>query len=343
MQRWLGVLACAMAAAGCARVADLYQTSPPRIGSEIGVLVSVASNPDPYRAGQTAADLLQRQMLKPPQAVILSECFEGAARKRQALSGVRSVFGSSVIFGAATYGSFTHAGCADRDSVALLGIYGEGVSVAAALERGLGTATLNDEKDQPEIQRRLRAAGARLASKLPRDASRKLLIVLADAHSPKDGPLVEGIQDIMTKDFPITGGSANKNAGQTYVYYQGQMYQDSAVAILLSGDFYTAMVGRQAKDNDQVIATAKAAAFEAMGSIKRNVFAVIAFDCAGRKGKLKNPDDEVQALKQVVPPEVPLFGCYCAGEIGPPDVPAQQPNAPSAGVGWHVMVTTLGR
>ena len=55
-------------------------------------------------------------------------------------------------------------------------------------------------------------------------------MLLADAHSPKNQFLVEGLQKVVGGEFPITGGSANKNAGQTFVYFQGKAYSDSAVA-----------------------------------------------------------------------------------------------------------------
>ncbi len=342
MMKRLGLLVCAAALAGCARqVAEVYQTAPPVLGSEMHVATGAASNPDPYVAGRLAAEALKRRLIKPPHAVIVSECFDDLAKKQKAISGVCSVFPRQVVFGGATYGSFTQSGATDRDSVALLGIGGEGIAVAAALERGLGTARLSAEKDQAEIRQRLLAAGARLANKLPGKHASGLLIVIADAHSPKNTPLVEGIQQVLTREFPITGGSVNKNAGQTYVCYQGRLYEDSALALLLTGDFKVCTVGRQAKETAAVVATAEEAAREAHAKAPSKPFAALAFDCAGRKGKLASPDDELRAIRKALPEYVPLFGCYCAGEIGPPH--GSEPNAPSAGVGWHIMFTLLTR
>ena len=84
----------------------------------------------------------------------------------------------------------------------------------------------------------------------------RLLILIPDAHSPKNRYLVEGAQQVFGRQFPITGGSANKNAGQTFVYYRGKSYQDSAVAVMLSGNFQVSMAGRLAKDKETVIRTA---------------------------------------------------------------------------------------
>jgi len=344
MRRCAAIVACALAAAGCSmRVAETYRTSPARIGSEIGFLTSVASNPDPYVAGRQAAESLKRRLLKQPHLVLISECFEDAARKKQALKGICSVFPSEVVFGGATYGGFTRTVVADRDSVVLLAITGEGVSLAAALQRDLGTAKLSAETDQAEIEQRLRAAGAALVAKLPRKFDNGILIVIADAHSPKNAPLVEGIKQALIRPFPITGGSVSKNAGQTYVYFQGRMYQDSAIALLLTGDIQVSMVGKQAKEGGQVVASAEAAAQEALGAQRGKPFAVLAFDCAGRKGKLANVGDELAAIRKVLEETLPLFGCYCAGEIGPADIPGAKPNDPASGVGWHIMLTVLGR
>ena len=70
---------------------------------------------------------------------------------------------------------------------------------------------------------------------------------------------------------------------------------------------------------------------------------MLAFNCAGRKGKLERIEDELTAIQEALGPDIPLFGAYCAGEIGPPDITDKDPGALSGGVGWHVMFTVLGR
>jgi hypothetical protein len=166
---------------------------------------------------------------------------------------------------------------------------------------------------------------------------------MADAHSPKNQFLVEGAQRVVGKKFPITGGSANKNAGQTYVYYQGRMYTDSAIALMLSGDFEVSQTGRQAKDNAKVISSAADGAAEAMAGSTAEPFGVLAYNCAGRKGKLDNISDELAAIQSRIGKTIPLFGCYCAGEIGPADTAEKNAGVLSSGVGWHVMFTVLAR
>ncbi|NQU24420.1 MAG: hypothetical protein HQ567_24320, partial [Candidatus Nealsonbacteria bacterium] len=244
---------------------------------------------DPAAAGKAAAEQLVKAMGNAKlKAVIVSECFEDREFKEKLLRGVCSVLPKEIVLGGSTYGSFSQTGCTDFDSVCLLGIGGDGVSVAAALVTKMGTSKLVFEDHQAEIEKRLTAAGAKLADKLRKTDRDRLLILIADAHSPKNQYLVEGAQKVTGAKFPITGGSANKNAGQTFVYFNGEMYQDSALALMISGNFHLTIAGRQAKDNDRVISTAKEAAAEVLAGLGGKPVAALAFNCAGRRGKLKN-------------------------------------------------------
>jgi len=334
---------CLTFVSGCA-VNETYVSLPPRAGGSTVMRVASAQNNDPFEAGKQAALLLKEQMGEvAPHTVVLTECFEDKARKKQLLKGVCSVFEKEIVFGFSTYGSFAQQGCLDVDSVGLLGIGGDGIAAAATITRNMGIAGLTMEDNKDELVQRLRAGGTELAAKLPRTANDRLLVVMADAHSPKNQLLLNGVQEVMGKDFPITGGSANKNAGQTFLYFRGRMYTDSAIALLLSGDFKVSLSGRQAKENAKVISSAAAGAAEALKNMKAKPFSVLAFNCAGRKGKLDNIADELEAIQGVIGKDVPLFGAYCAGEIGPADIAVEDPAALSSGVGWHVMFTVLGR
>ena len=311
---------------------------------EIHMPAAAVGKAEAYAAGKGAAEALKKQLGSViPKAVLMVESFEEPEAKKQALEGVGSVFPATLVFGMATYGCFGQGGCLRDDAVGLMAIGGQGISVATALERQFGVAKLAVEKDEAEIETRLHAAGARLAGKLKRRDDDRLLILLADAHSPKNQFLVEGVQKVFGDDFPIVGGCANKRPGQTYVYYRGQMFEDSGVALLLSGNFQVGLAGRMAKENDRVIATAKEAAAEALANAKGKPIAAFAFNCAGRMGRLKNVEDELAAMRAALGDKLPLFGCYCAGEIGPPDKAEKKPGVLSGGTGWHVMFAILGR
>ncbi|MHC4212626.1 MAG: FIST N-terminal domain-containing protein [Planctomycetota bacterium] len=336
-------LICLVLFGGCT-VNETYVSSGTETGGPIVMRVACSQNADPFEAGKQAAEALREQMGHvTPKAVVLTECFEDKSQKKQVLKGICKVLQKEIVFGFATYGTFAQQGCLDLDSVSLLGIGGQGIAAAAALRQDLGITGLTMEKNKEELARRLRAGGNELAARLARTPDDRLMVIMADAHSPKNQFLLEGAQEVMGKDFPITGGSANKNAGQTFVYFQGRMYADSAIALLLSGDFEVSLSGRQARDNAKVISSAAQSAAEALKNMNSEPFSVLAFNCAGRKGKLNNIDDELRAIKGVIGNDIPLFGAYCAGEIGPADIAEKKTTARSSGVGWHVMFTVLGR
>ncbi len=297
---------------------------------------------DPFAAGRKAAEKLLRQMGKTPlKAVLVSECFEGRSHKEKLFKGIWSVVPKGKVIGQSTYGSFTHSGCSDFDAVCLLGIGGDGVAVAAAMQQKMGIEGLTLENDGEAITKKLHAAGAALAKKVAKSKKDRLFILLSDAHSPKNQLLVEGVQNVLGGVFPLTGGSANKNAGQTLLYFNGKFATDTAIGVMLSGDFRVSRSGRKARDNDTVIATAKEAAAKAFAGTKSTPAAVFAFNCAGRRGKLNRYEDELEAIQKVVDKKLPLFGCYCAGEIGPVDTDVKTPGVESGGAGWHVMFTVI--
>lgn len=116
-----------------------------------------------------------------------------------------------------------------------------------------------------------------------------------------------------------------------------------AAISIISGGFAVSLAGRQAKDNARVISSAAEGADEAIKNMKLKPFSVLALNCAGRQGKLDNIEDELAAIQGVIGNEIPLFGAYCAGEIGPANLAEKDPHVLSSGVGWHVMFTVLGR
>jgi len=299
---------------------------------------------DPVAAGKAAAKSLKKQMGDTPlEAVIVSECFEDREPKQKLLQGICSVLPKEIVMGGATYGSFTQEGCTDFDSVCLLGIGGDGIAVSARLVTDMGASKLTFEQDQELIKKRLHAAGNKLAAKLRRTDRDRLVILIPDAHAPKNQYLVEGMQQVLGGQFPITGGCVNKNAGQTFVYFKGKMYEDAALAVMLSGDFQVSLSGRQANEEKKVIATANQGAREALEGAKGEPVAALAFNCAGRRSKLNDYGEELTAMQKALGRDLPLFGCYCAGEIGPVDNPDKPSDALCGGSGWHVMFTIIAQ
>ena len=298
----------------------------------------------PFETAKAAAESLKHSLGGiTPAVVIVADCYEDKENKEQMLKGVASVFDANKLVGGSFYGMFTHQGSAKQDAVALLAIGGRDVTIRTACEKDMGAAGLTLEKDKEKLTSMLNSAGARLAKQFGSMSDSSLMILISDAHSPKNQLLLDGVQSVVGTKLPITGASVNKNAGQNWIYWRGQVYTDAAVAVSIGGPIRLAMSGRQAKDNDQVIATARAACNEATNKLGKAPFAILAFDCAGRMGKLKNLGDELAAIRAAIGADPVLFGCYGAGEYGPPDAGESDAKGHSCGRGWHVMITALDR
>lgn len=342
LQGIMGAGICVGLLSGCVTTNNLETTAAVKDGAII-IKTAAASNADPTSAGKEAAAALKEAMGgTEPKIVVLFECYDELALKKKAIAAVASVFPKDIICGGANYGGYTQDGAHGEDAILLMGIGGDGIAVSAALEANMGAQGLSMDADLKQLTDVLGAAGKSLATKIPEASKGQLMLLIADCHSPKNQLLIDGVQSVTGKKLPITGGSISKNAGQTYVYYRGGAYADSAIAILLSGNFNVAQTGRQAKDNAKVISTAQEGAATAVKTLNGKPFAAIAFDCAGRKGKLNDLSDELAAIHKSVDGALPLFGSYCAGEYGPADAADIEKGVPY-GRGWHIMFTVLGK
>ena len=57
----------------------------------------------------------------------------------------------------------------------------------------------------------------------------------------------------------------------------------------------------------------------------------------------QRPEALLAAMQGAMGKDTALFGCYCAGEIGPLDTPEKPADCLSGGGGWHVMFTVLSQ
>ncbi len=322
----------------------LFLSSPSATADEPVVFkTAAASGENAAETGKKAATELKAAFGGvAPKAVLVMDSFEDVAAKKAMLGGVASVLQKVILFGGASYGGFTQRGSVNDDGVVLLGIGGDGIGVEAALAEKMGAAGLTMEKDLEKLTATLNRAGEQLAKQLPLDRG-VLMLLISDAHSPKNQLLLDGVQKVAGRKLPITGGSVNKNAGQNWVYFRGAAYTDSAIALLLTGSFKVTQTGRQAKTNEAVIETAREGSASLLKAAPAKPFAVLAFNCGGRKGKLKRLEDELEAIQTSLGKELPLFGTYCAGEYGPADISKSKGDCTSCGRGWHVMFTVLTR
>jgi hypothetical protein len=308
-------------------------------GGTVVMKTAAASGGQPHAAGRKAAtDLKAAFGAAPLKAVLLMDSFEDKANKQELLRGVAEVLPGIAIVGGSCYGGFTQQGSIDQDGVLLLGLGGDGLTATAALVTGMGAAGLTPDKDAEKLAAALGGGGERLAQQLPGTNANDLLLVVADAHSPKNQLFLDGMQKVTGPAQRIAGGSVNKNPAQNWVYHNGTLHSDAAVGLRLGGGFTLTQAGQQAKTNDAVIESARACGTTVLASLKGAPVGIIVFDCAGRKGKLERLEDELAAIQVAVGRETPLFGVYCAGEIGALDA-----TASPVGKGWHAMFTVLGR
>ena len=327
-------------AAGCA-TGPQRAVAPPKPGGALVAATALAragQGTDAYAAGRQAAESLKAKLSGvEPHVVLLAECFVDKADKARVAKGVASVFGNAKVVGLAAYGIYTRDGVADRQAAGLLALGGDGISVRTALVRDLKSKGLTLERDEAALKAALGGAGRSLAEQLPANGQTRLLVVLADAHSPKNQLLLDGVQSVAGPKLAVTGGSANKNAGQNWIHYQGRLYTDAAVALAIDGEVDVAQGGAQAKDNQAVLDSARAVTSGLRARSPGAPTALLAFDCAGRKGKLEAIEEEQKAVLEGLGSEGALFGVWCAGEFGCTEDSAALP----VGRGWHIMGTLL--
>jgi hypothetical protein len=308
-------------------------------GGPVVIKTAAVGGVKPYEAGKTAAGELKTAFgTTAPKAVVVMDSFEDVANKKELLRGVTEILPGVAIIGGSCYGGFTQKGSLDQDALLLLGIGGEGAVVTTAVVKDMGAAGLNIEKDKDKLTAALNAAGERLAKQLPTTGTNDLLVVIPDAHSPKNQLFLDGMQKVTGPAQAIAGGSVNKNVGQNWVYFGNEVLTDAAVGLRLGGSLVLSQSGQQAKTNDAVIESARTSSAAALKKMSAKPLCVMVFDCAGRKGKLERLEDEIAAIQSSVGRDIPIFGVYCAGEIGTLDAE----TSPVA-KGWHAMFTILGQ
>ena len=213
----IAMLLSAMMAVGLSSETLRAQQSPPgktvlADGSrQIVFRMARSDDEDPFAAGKAAAAELKRKLGDlAPKAVLVGESFEGSQSKAQVIQGVVSVFPAALVVGGSTYGGF------DQDGVA----GGESVVVSAFTRHDVDIQPVCVEEDgyhRADAGKRRRGTGeeahhgGHATGRQDHGDRNRLLVVIADAHSPKNGPLVQGIRSVLGPAFPVTGGSVNRN------------------------------------------------------------------------------------------------------------------------------------
>jgi len=145
--------------------------------------------------------------------------------KKELLEGIKSVAQEAKIVGCTTGGEIIDENV------------GEGNVAIMAIE----TDTIDVVVDYEEkIKGREKEAGVKLAKKI-KDVSKKelkSLMILVDGFV-NGQELIEGIQGVLGKYFPIVGALAGDNFQfkKTYQYFNDKVLTDSAIAVGFCGDF----------------------------------------------------------------------------------------------------------
>lgn len=259
---------------------------------------------------------------KRPKVVLV---FDNVQDRPSMLAGVAQVFDPTIVFGCSTYGPITEAG--NQGSVGVLALAGDFSAAIAVADAG------GD----------LKACGRDLAVSLKKaagshDTTGQLLILFGKCHVPANDDLTAGAREVLGDAFPIVGGAASEGE---LVYYQGKILKESNVGVLLSGPFSVGLAMHGPQEPQAIIDSAQRAVEEATAQATAQSSGapsvVFAFDCGGRRGTLGDQTPrELAAMRKALAAQVPLFGFYGSGEIGPPQL-----GAPSRGVGFHVSVCAI--
>ena len=281
---------------------------------------------DARRAGIEAARATKDALgdAEPTVVLLFDSLADDQAAKEQLLEGVTSVFDGSLVHGCSSYNPLTQV--TNTGTVGVLALSGDIAATTALAEVGEG-----HESCGKALGESLKAAADAAGDQ------GKLLVLFGSCHVPADDDLVRGACGVLGEQFPAAGAAAS---GGEWIYHEGKIVRTSNVGVLLTGDFRVSMstktAGQDSPPAEDVVRTAREAAVQAMGDNQDRAKLALVFDCGGRRAHLGDRlPDELAAMKEVLG-DIPLFGFYGSGEIGPVDN-----SSPSRGVGFHVSICII--
>ena len=187
--------------------------------------IGVSTNTNDYNAGLEAAKrALENLGSKYPDAIIIF-----AAPKfnhQRMLDGVTSITKKTPMIGGTTAGEISTFGLS-VNSVVVMALNSKDIKFYAGIGKGISK---NEEK-----------AGEELARNVLKKASKKnakSLIMLPDGLAGDGLKIIKGTQKILGENFEIVGGSFGDEDKfkNTYQYYNGKVYQDTVVGMLICSD-----------------------------------------------------------------------------------------------------------
>ncbi len=289
-------------------------------GVEVGNGYSTSN--DPQQAGAEAAAKAKAAIGDSQAKVVLvfDSVGQGIPAKQAMLQGVASVFDASIVYGCSAYAPITQD--CNTGTVGVLAIGGDVRATAAMADLEGG-----HEACGKRIGEALKEAAAA-------ESAGRVVLLFGACHVPANDKLVGGLNSVLGEKFPVVGGAAKDDL----LYYQGKVFSQNNLGLLLRGDFTCSFAAKNAptKQKDRVIVVAGEAAEQALGGRQDDALLVFAFDCGGRRGQMGGDVDKELGVMKAAAGKNPIFGFYGSGEIGPKD----NDSAPS-GVAYHVIICAI--
>ena len=316
----------AAVAAMCAGLWAISEQAPARAaGRSVVAATGYSVLKDAREAGVEAAGKAKEALKGESPKIVIAFGFAKKFNHAQMLEGVNSVFDPSLVCGCSAYNAITQEG--NNGMVGVLALAGR-IKV---------TTTVADVEGND-----FKGCGVRIGEAL-KAASRvrvkgKLVVLIGDCHVNKNDAVVKGICEVLGEKFRVVGAAAT--GGITYD--KGKVIgRKKNLGILITGDFTlgcsTLNKGPASVDPNPLVAAAGEAFKNAVGGDLGRTVLVFAFDCGGRRGKMgADRPRELGVMQAVVGKDMPIFGFYGSGEMGPKDN-----DSPSRGVGYHISACAI--
>ncbi len=191
------------------------------IYSAIGSSINLS---DPRGAGKEAvADAIQILGREPHIIFAFSSV---KYDQEKLVAGMSEARGNATLVGCSAAGEITsHATTFDR--VIVMAVHAPGIKFSVGVGKGAGADSHKAGADAAKAV--LDAAGGKI----------DLFVMIPEGLTGNGSAIVRGVQSVLGKNFPISGGSAGDDYlfKKTWQYMNGELLTDSVIGVGLSGDF----------------------------------------------------------------------------------------------------------
>jgi hypothetical protein len=235
--------------------------------------------------------------------------------------------------GVGAYGLTWQAAKRGDGGLAVLLLGGRGLDVKGYAVGGRIEYDYSDDPAKAAKVRQLRDAcaqrGDALGRQVPESPRPGLVLVLGALHDDWHVPFMTALHKRLPAGVPLVGGVGKWD---DYVYLDGREMTDAGgkptqvgqLAVVVQGSLRVAVCPVMARDKGKP-AVVLAEGLDACRDVRKRLGAagpppglVLAFSCVTRldDAKLPGPAEELANIREVLGPAVPVFGCFCGGEVG---------------------------